>query len=216
MATNTSVQGLGRVHMQARTFTCEHTPPTIKQTPAHTKGLVRVWTVAVRSSATQQHRQAPPGRAGGGARGARLGFSRPTVHTATVVHTKQRTATLRDQCVHASSMLNSTPPMGAPNAAWPAGAHAWAYAGCLVGCVRAYIQGVRRARVSFRYSFSEPTRVTRLWQVGVASLLSSRRVSDMTGPAFELVQSPGPPQPDPALNCAGGRAPPGRPPRRPR
>ena len=41
------------------------------------------------------------------------------MHTATVVHTKQRTATLRDQCVHASSMLNSTPPMGAPNAACP-------------------------------------------------------------------------------------------------
>ena len=39
------------------------------------------------------------------------------MHTATVVHTKQRTATLRDQCVHASSMLNSTPPMGAPKAA---------------------------------------------------------------------------------------------------
>ena len=49
--------------------------------------------------------------------GAHSGLSRPTVHTATVVHTKQRTATLRDQCVHASSMLNSTPPMGAPNAA---------------------------------------------------------------------------------------------------
>jgi hypothetical protein len=37
--------------------------------------------------------------------------------TATVVHTKQRQATLRLQCVQASSIEKRTPPMGAPNAA---------------------------------------------------------------------------------------------------
>lgn len=37
--------------------------------------------------------------------------------TATAVHRKQRQATLRDQWVEASSMLNSTPPIGAPKAA---------------------------------------------------------------------------------------------------
>ena len=48
---------------------------------------------------------------------ADLGCACASVKTATVVQTKQRQATLRDQCVDASSMLNSTPPMGAPNAA---------------------------------------------------------------------------------------------------
>ncbi len=37
--------------------------------------------------------------------------------TAVVVQMKQRQATLRDQCVEASSRLNRTPPMGAPKAA---------------------------------------------------------------------------------------------------
>ena len=46
-----------------------------------------------------------------------LGCSWASVKTAVVEHTKQRQATLRDQCVVASSSENSTPPMGAPNAA---------------------------------------------------------------------------------------------------
>jgi hypothetical protein len=79
------------------------------------------------------------------------------VHTATVVHTKQRTATLRDQCVHASSMLNSTPPMGAPKAAWPAGARAWGTHGVHGRCLIAYMQGVRRACISCWYESSRTT-----------------------------------------------------------
>ena len=39
------------------------------------------------------------------------------MNTAVVVQMKQRQATLRDQCVDASSRLNRTPPMGAPKAA---------------------------------------------------------------------------------------------------
>lgn len=50
--------------------------------------------------------------------GINLGCSWARVYTAVVVHTKHLQAVFLLQCVQASSRLNKTPPMGAPNAAY--------------------------------------------------------------------------------------------------
>ena len=55
----------------------------------------------------------------GGGRGklTHLGWSWASTKVATAEAKKQRQATLRDQCVQASSIEKSTPPTGAPKAA---------------------------------------------------------------------------------------------------